>query len=122
MVRLVLWAALLALVPVPHVLVDVGWAPVLRILAMGGLTGWIWLTEGGLVAGLIAAILCLQVVLHGGWLLWLSGALLRRVPVARRGIAAGALIALLFALAQLPIYRTPLSNHAARADFWGMFQ
>jgi len=122
MARNLLWLALLALAPVPFALTDLGWVPVVRLLAMGGLVGWIWLTEGGLVAGLIGGILLLQACVHAAWLRWLAGALLRRVAPERRAVAAAIVVALLFVAAQWPIYRTPLSTRSASADLWGIFQ
>lgn len=122
MLRALLWAVLLVALPIPYVLTDVGWVPVLRLLAMAGLTGWIWLTDGGLVAGLITVVLGLQIVLHALWIAWCAGAFLKRVPQHRRGLAVGLVAILLFVVAQWPIYQTPLSNRAARANLWGIFQ
>lgn len=122
MLRLALWFALVGMVPVPYALVDLGWVPVVRLLAMGGLTGWIWITEGGLVSGLVAGIILLQALLHAGWQAWVAGALLRRIAATRRTVVVLAITVVLFLVAQWPIYRTPLSNQALRANFWGIFQ
>jgi len=120
--RAILWLALVLLLPVPHALTEVGWAPVLRIAALGGWTTWVWLAEGGLVAGLIAAILSLQALAHAGWMYWLSGALLRRITPKQHRLIVGVIVVVLFFAAQFPIYRTPISTQAARANIWNVLQ
>jgi len=122
MARYVLWIALVALLPLPYVLTDVGWVPASRLAVLSGATASVWIAEGEFVAGLIAALLGVQALLQAAIAYLVAGLVLRWVAPPRRAAVVVFVVLLLVGLAQLPIYRTPLSTQAARATMWGLLQ
>jgi hypothetical protein len=120
-----LWIAALATMPVPFFLVQVEWAPVLRLVFLSGLFSAVMLAEGGGTVMLMAALGIVQTLAYAGLFYLGAGlaahALLRIGSPPMRVAALGTVIFLLVASAQLPIYETPLSSARLRSNLWQLF-
>ena len=116
--RRILWAAFLLALPVPFVSVKPGLAPAAHLLFYGALTAGVYLGDPDSMSRLLTLLHLGQGL---GWALALYllarlvTRLLRRGGEVR-GALALALVLALFAVALLPIYRTPLSSRGARAN------
>ena len=117
--RTALFLGLVLLMPVPYLLADLGWAPVVRHTVLSAALLAVWLAEGGMLPALMAGVLGVQALVWTALCFWLAGQLGRLPPAWRWWVAAGGVLALLVA-AQAPIYKTPLSSQAARASIWGI--
>jgi hypothetical protein len=117
-----LWAVLLVFVPVPYVLTEIGWVPVVSLLTLGSVTLTVWFVEGGAEALVIGLMLLTQAAFALAFFRLAAGAMLQAVPPRRRRATVVAIIVALAATAQTPIYRTPLSSVSSTATIWGIFR
>lgn len=121
-----LWLTALLTVPLPYFVFEWEFAPVLRMVALGGATAAVWWAEGDLVPGLIVAFSLLPGLLYAGLLALVIRRLVRwgraRLGVARLRVWVWAVIVVAFVVAMLPIYRTPLSSVATRANLLHVLQ
>jgi len=120
-----LWIAALATMPVPFFLVQVEWAPVLRLVFLTALFGAVALAEGGGTELLMSALGTAQAAVYAG-LFFLGAGLVARAferigSPPMRVAAVGTAVFLLVASAQLPIYDTPLSSARMRSNLWQLF-
>lgn len=120
--RNLLWAVLLLLVPVPYILTEVGWVPVVSLLTLGSVTFAVWFVEGGAEPLVIGSMLLAQAAVATVFFRLAAGAMLRAVPPRRRRAALATIIVALAATAQTPIYRTPLSTVSSTATIWGVLR
>jgi hypothetical protein len=120
-----LWIAALATMPVPFFLLQMEWAPVLRLAFLTSLYTAVMLAEGGEVAILMGALGIVQTLLYTGLFFLAAGFAARGVErigsPPMRVAAVGTAVFLLVASAQLPIYETPLSSARARSNLWQLF-
>lgn len=124
--RWLLFSVFLFTVPVLYYLGVVERAPAIRLLFLSGLCTGVALTEGAVHFQGVFVWLGLGQSLIWLAVLWLASGvvarLLGRVPAPgpRRWILAALCVGLL-AVSLLPIYRTPMSSHAAWSSLRGIF-
>jgi hypothetical protein len=120
-----LFLVALATMPVPFFLVQVEWAPVLRLAFLTSLFAAVMLAEGGGTVILMAAMGMVQTLLYAALFFLAAGfaarALERNASPPMRVAAIGTFAFLLVVSAQLPIYDTPLSSLRMRSNFWQLF-
>lgn len=111
--------------PVPFFLVQVEWAPVLRLAFLTSLFTAVMLAEGGSTVILMAGLGIVQTLLYAGLFFLTAGfaarGLERIASPPMRVAAIGTFAFLLIVSAQLPIYDTPLSSLRMRSNFWQLF-
>lgn len=124
--RLLLFAVLLATLPVPYYLGALEVAPALRLLFLAALASGVAATEGAVGNQLLLTLLAVGFAACWALALWGAAALLARLlerwaPPRARALLVGGLAAVLVAASMLPIYRTPLSSHTAESTVLGLF-
>jgi hypothetical protein len=121
----ILWVTLLFTLPVPFFMIEVGWVPPIRLILFALLTTAAAVSEPGFDTGFVAGLLVPQAFLYTALCYWLAGAaavrLSRLVPAWLRLLAQLVLLGALVAGSLFPIFRTPFSHSAPRANLLGIF-
>jgi hypothetical protein len=122
--RTALFMALALFLPLPFFAASVELAPLGRLTLLAGVLLAI-VVEDGLAgtAGILAGLLVAQGLLYAALLWGVAGFAARALagagPRRRLGLV-GAVVALLVAIACLPVYRTPLSSRRAVSTWLGL--
>ncbi len=123
--RRFLFLVAIATMPVPFFVLQMEWAPVLRLAFLTSLFTAVMLAEGGGTVIMMAAMGIVQTFLYAGLFFLAAGFaarwLERFASPPMRVAAIGTFAFLLIVSAQLPIYETPLSSLRARSNFWQLF-
>ena len=104
------------LLPVPFVVLVTGFAPVARLLLIGGLTASVWVVDPDGLSGIIGGALLGQALVWGAVLYFATRFAARRRPP--RAVAAA--IAVLAVASLFPIYTTPFSSTGTSSNVLGI--
>lgn len=124
MLKLALWLALFALLPVPLLFPEQGLVPTLRIAFLATMLGAVTIVDGAPGVMAIFALLPLLQAVGYSLLLWLVASLLLRAtkglaPRSQALLVAGIAV-LLLGLSSFEIYRTPLSSSGPYSNLAGI--
>jgi hypothetical protein len=123
--RRLLWLSLLATLPLPYFMVDVGRMPALWLAWVAAFTTASALLDGLQGTWRIALLFIAQTGIYAALLYGVARlaatALHRHVPERARIPAIAGIVALLFAVACLPIYRNYLVNYDPRMRIFDVF-
>lgn len=121
-----LWLTFVFTVPVPFFMVEVGWVPTARLFLFAAMTMAAAIAEPDWVSRSIAGLFAVQALVFAVILYALAAAVARlalpRLPRRLRTPLWAMLAAACFTASLFPIFRTPLSGTAPRANLFGIFR
>ncbi|MCG8591963.1 MAG: hypothetical protein MJE66_21925 [Proteobacteria bacterium] len=119
--RFALWVTFFCTVPVPYYMVEVGFAPTLRVGLLAGLTSALYVSDPDATALTLAAVTLVQLSAYT-WLWYGVGTFAaRRLPEPRRGLGVAIVCVVLASLSLLELYTTPLSAEQRHTNLLGVF-
>jgi hypothetical protein len=119
--RWLVWVLLVALLPLPYFMVEIGRVPVAQLLMFAAVTSPLLYTDPGFTSGFIAGLFLAQSLLYGLLLWWAAGLMTSRLPPTRRIVAAAAIAGVLITVASLPLYRAPLTHGPTPTNWLGLW-
>lgn len=126
LIRLLLWLAFLAVLPVPYWVFEAGRVPTLWLGELSAFVLAMLMSEGGRVTRVVATLFTVQTLLGIGatyLLARLASRLIARVPSGgTRTVLVVAAVVVILGAALLPLYRSPLVAGGAPVNVIALFE